>query len=97
MRGEVSDILKYDDFPMPLRVQIVKIFEDAIGIGNTASENVYKYFHCILCREYGMFQLNNREYNSYFNKVFNSMALSMQVSDFWRANFIFAIRDFFCV
>ena len=32
-----------------------------------------------------------------YKRMQNPMALSMQVSDFWRANFIFAIRDFFCV
>jgi AbiJ N-terminal domain 4 len=60
LRGEISDVLTYDDIPETLRVQIVHIIRDAIGKDGYNSENakeVYDFLHKTLCREYGLFSL----------------------------------------
>ena len=62
LRKDAPDILLYDVLPNPLRVQIVHIVSDAIGVkhavyrGNPI-ENAYKFIHDALCREYGIFDL----------------------------------------
>jgi hypothetical protein len=61
LRGETPDVFTYDDIPQPLRVQIVHIWQDAIGresvYGGTVAD-VYKLVNDVLCREYGLFKLN---------------------------------------
>ena len=54
LRGEVPDIYVYDDLPNPLRVQIVHIWQDALG---TDYDEHYKSMVNTLCREYGVFTL----------------------------------------
>ncbi len=70
LRGETPDVYSYDNFPQPLKVQIVHIIKDAVGedISYSHSDDepskVYKSIHKILCREYGIFSLSNSEYST---------------------------------
>jgi hypothetical protein len=59
MKGDVPDVYVYDNVPQPLRVQIVHIIVDALGL-NTYGSKGSEYLqavHDILCREYGLFIL----------------------------------------
>jgi len=63
LRGEAPDVYIYDKIPNPLRVQVVHIWNDAFGkIHDYESQagHVYKYIYEILCREHGVFYLNNK-------------------------------------
>jgi hypothetical protein len=60
LKGKTPDIYQHDDLPEPLRVQIVQIWDDTIGVesgplsgGNFLFEQVRKH----LCREYGVQEL----------------------------------------
>jgi hypothetical protein len=71
LRGEVVDVYFYDKIPHTLRVQIIHIIRDAIGIDRMAnfySNNnpyaPYKWIHESLCREYGVFTLGTSNYGS---------------------------------
>lgn len=73
LRGEVPDIYTYDALPQAIKVQIVHIWNDAIGTGSEYNGNAiesYKFIVDALCREYGLFQLptaekhGNREYRA---------------------------------
>lgn len=60
LRGEVPEIYTYDNIPETLKVQIVHIIRDAVGENKNISEKteeIYKYLHETLCREYGKFSL----------------------------------------
>lgn len=67
LRGDVPDVYTYDTIPQPLRVQVVHIWEDAIGNRDQyrdqydpSHNNVfgnYKLITDLLCREYGFFTL----------------------------------------
>jgi hypothetical protein len=71
LRGEINDVYQYDDIPKPLKVQIIQIIKDSIGLSagrerrsafqNDADE-VYSHIHEILAKEYGEFTLS--EYHS---------------------------------
>jgi AbiJ-like protein len=69
LRGEVPDVYVYDTFPNPFRVQVVHIWGDTLGsieeYGQGKVLNTYKVIVDALCREYGLFQL--RERNSGWN------------------------------
>jgi hypothetical protein len=78
LRGEVNDIYFYDNIPNELRVQIIHIIRDAIGIdrmhGFPSNNNQYspfEFIHKTLCREYGVFTLakgyNETDENSVLN------------------------------
>lgn len=56
-RGEVPDVYVYDALPVPLRVQIVHIFQDMIGADGYHSNGIYKLVDDALCRERGLFHL----------------------------------------
>jgi hypothetical protein len=62
-RGELSDVYTYDSIPHALRVQIVHIWDDALGNDGEYSNSsygvrrTYKALVDILCREYGVFRL----------------------------------------
>jgi hypothetical protein len=72
LRGEVSDVFTYDEVPQPLRVQIIHIWRDAIGqdhpYGGTASD-AYKLINDVLCREYGIFRLNDTTSDSWSGAI----------------------------
>jgi hypothetical protein len=59
LRGEVPDVYKYDDIPKEFRVQVIHIWEDAIGNIRETGEGMdaYKYFNKTLCRGYGLMVL----------------------------------------
>ena len=70
LRGEVPDVYCYDDIPKALRVQIIHIIKDAFGenLHGHPNPGAYKTVHDILCREYGLFTLE--EYaNSNFDAI----------------------------
>ncbi len=62
-RGELPDVLSYDQIPNVLRVQIVHLWKDAIGRSDECRdrfsdvEGKYKLIVDTLCREYGLFEL----------------------------------------
>jgi hypothetical protein len=69
-----QDVYRYDVIPQPLRVQIVYIWQDALGNPNKDSDydgiqkDAYQFIVDTLCREYGVFYLgtkNERQYGSY--------------------------------
>lgn len=73
LRGDVPDVYTYDSIPEPLRVQIVHIWEDAIGNETlyyndyNRVKSTYKFLVETLCREYGVFQLiGNRNRNRHY-------------------------------
>lgn len=72
-RGEVPDVYVYDKLPRALKVQIIHIIEDAIGIDNYGSSNVlrlYEFINKALCREYGVFELIKNAQSDQFS-IFN--------------------------
>jgi len=74
LRGEVSDIYLYDKIPETLRVQIVHIIRDAIGRDRYPYErakDAYEFLRETLCREYGVFNLNDDSYENNDTQVFN--------------------------
>ncbi len=76
MRGESPDVYVYDEIPQKLRVQIIHIIQDTIGISNPKSAYVYDYIHKVLCKEYGFFSLteniiNPNAYDRSYQKIKN--------------------------
>jgi hypothetical protein len=66
IRGDVPDVYQYEEIPQALRVQIVHIWKDAFGDHagyRGGARNAYKFIHDALCREYGMFQLQEHADN----------------------------------
>jgi hypothetical protein len=60
LRGEVPDVYQYEDIPNELRIQIVHIIRDTLGIDRQYSnktKQAYRYIKNALCREYGVFDL----------------------------------------
>ncbi|MEJ5137714.1 MULTISPECIES: STM4504/CBY_0614 family protein [Acinetobacter] len=59
LRGEMPDVYQYEEIPKQLRVQIIHIIKDTVGIENNSSKSaeVYDFVHKALCREYGRFSL----------------------------------------
>ena len=80
LRGEVKDVLVYDQLPHELRVQVIHIFRDYLGteqdsqIHGTSVFAAFQFIVDTLCREYGMFSLptaNARRERNYFSELFN--------------------------
>ena len=69
LRGEVPDVYIYDSIPKPLRVQIIHIWQDSLGSENEYTQKygmvgeAYKFIVEVLCREYGVFNLNEKSYD----------------------------------
>lgn len=67
LRGDVSDVYIYDTIPQSLRVQVIHIWQDAIGdpneyhISHRGTYRAYKFIVETLCREYGVFKLHGAE------------------------------------
>lgn len=61
-RGEMPDVYVFDELPSPLRVQIVHIIQDAVGVddNDNYAAKAYKIVNDALCREYGVFELVTR-------------------------------------
>lgn len=65
----MPDVYTYDTIPAPLRVQIVHIWQDAIGSVQEYNQGdfigvqaAYKFIVETLCREYGTFSLKKEQY-----------------------------------
>ena len=74
--GEMPDVYQYEDIPQKLRVQIVHIVKETIGMNpsygrESNSDSVYRQIHEILCKEYGVFSLAKRSNISNFDSVYN--------------------------
>ena len=75
LRGEVPDVYTYDNLPNPLRVQIVHIWTDTLGIDNSyAGEMVHKAYRQIvktLQKEHGVFRLPGKtgSYSTDFDEL----------------------------
>ncbi|OCH27149.1 hypothetical protein A6E13_19855 [Aliivibrio fischeri] len=68
LRGEVSDVYQYDKLPQRLKVQVVHIVRDTVGIErqyNELTNGVYNQIHKVLCKEYGVFSLKQNEYSNF--------------------------------
>lgn len=67
LRGDVPDILVYNDIPHTLRVRIVHIIKDALGEGTYHTKHkvskMYELLQKSLCREYGQFILIGNDYS----------------------------------
>jgi AbiJ-like protein/uncharacterized protein DUF7014 len=63
MHGDLPDVYTYDDIPQDLRVQIIHIWNDALGSKSEYKnkslpvQKTYRQIVEYLCREYGMFTL----------------------------------------
>jgi hypothetical protein len=62
LKEKPIDILIYNNIPNQLRVQVIHILNDAYGSSyqNEYQEKAFKMINDILCREYGIFRLNDR-------------------------------------
>jgi hypothetical protein len=69
LRGEIPDVYQYENMPEPLRVQIVHIITDALGITKdrvghpNRPKRAYEFIHSTICREYGVFTLGQGNYD----------------------------------
>ncbi|MFM0451670.1 hypothetical protein PQR21_14885 [Paraburkholderia nemoris] len=69
-QGEVLEVYRYDIFPVPLRVQLVHVFDDVIGDQTEYFDKYkgvqagYRLMVDILCREYGLFTLTKSSVDS---------------------------------
>jgi hypothetical protein len=76
LRGEVPEIYIYDDIPNALRIQIVQIIKETIGVKkqiyNAQNEpaKAYQFIHKTLCKEYGIFALTDK-YSSDETNILN--------------------------
>ena len=62
-RGEISEVYVYNDFPNPLRHQVIYIWKDNFKSSTyEETEKNYKYIVEILCREYGVPELLKLEH-----------------------------------
>lgn len=60
LNGELPDVYVYDRIPGPLRVQIVQILVDALGLKSgpySHGKRLLQHIHDTLCHEYGVFYL----------------------------------------
>ncbi|MFC3811400.1 STM4504/CBY_0614 family protein [Lacihabitans lacunae] len=76
LRGEIPEIFTYDQIPNGLRVKIVHIIKDMFGEDIYGNNNIiqssYESIQKTLCREYGLFELGECDYNGrYENQVLN--------------------------
>ena len=83
LRGEVSDIYKYDNFPQTLKVQIVHIICDAFGPNDYQGRcmRAYEFIYGTLCREYGVFALTNVLNESKEQQVLNFLLNATTTSE----------------
>lgn len=62
LKGQTPDVYRHHNLPNPLRVQIVQIWEEAIGSDNhplSIAERLFENVRSILCKEYGVSRLTN--------------------------------------
>lgn len=73
LRGELPDVYRYDEIDKKLRIQIVLMVRDAIGLDgvkNSPPARCYEFIHDVLCREFGVFHLN-RNVDTNFSAVYD--------------------------
>lgn len=72
LRGEVSDVYQYEKIPNQLRVQVIHIVKDVLGLEDSSDKanEVYDFVHKTLCKEYGKFFLID-QYAGASKDVFN--------------------------
>lgn len=72
LRGEVSDVYQYEKIPNQLRVQVIYLVKDVLGLENSSDKanEVYAFVHKALCKEYGKFFLVDK-YASTSQDIFN--------------------------
>lgn len=71
LSGEIPEIYTYKEIPYKLRVQIVQIIRDSIGVDiypYSEASKIYELIHKALCREYGVFTLggSSNETDEYY-------------------------------
>lgn len=89
-RGEISDIYEYEDIPQKLRIQIMHIWDDAIGEDSQA----WNFINKTMLKELGFLRLVDRYFNSEeeyckqfllthdnFEEVIDIIELSLRVID----------------
>lgn len=64
-----TDVWEYEDLPLTLRTQIVKICQTTIGTPNynypkKGSASIWNFIHETLCREFGVFYLRKSDFNT---------------------------------
>lgn len=62
LRGDFSDVYSYTELPDALKVQIVHVVKDACGVdldGVSVLRKACNVVNRILCREYGIFELDH--------------------------------------
>jgi hypothetical protein len=96
-RKEAPDVYQYDDIPQPLRVQVVHILRDVFGFPQSYDMNgcraTFKEIHALLSREYGVFQLTPKSFETDDAKVMDfilARATPVQVLDTIEISFRFA-------
>ena len=106
LRGETPDVYTYDSLPEPLRVQIVHIWVDTLGIdNNSGSDMVHEAYRSIvktLQREYGVFSLHDKTggYSNCFDELKHFFLIEQDVEkaiDAVEVSFVvidYATRDF---
>ena len=95
LRGEVPDVYTYDEIPEPLRVQVIYMLREALGVLSSRQHpeelnhiNLsYTAIVGILRREYGLFSLDNKGGN---REKSNPME---ELCDFLTRPLCFAISD----
>lgn len=81
------DFYQYDDVPKPLRVQIIHIWDDAIGpsvrsnMERRGQMKVWDLIHGTLAREMGVFALTNDEYERYSEVRCKSFLLNASTNE----------------
>lgn len=71
MRGEIPDVYQYENFPRSLKVQIVHIWGENLGmdykVGDWGSPSgnrrYYEFIHKTLLKEFAVFKLREEEYH----------------------------------
>lgn len=65
LRGEVKDVYTYEEIPHPLRIQIIHIIRDTVGVDqyDRQAKSIYEFIHKALCKEYGLFTLKKHARN----------------------------------
>lgn len=97
LRGEISDIYSYDSIPQGLKVQIIHVIKDAIGVDRDGeyARYAYKFIHETLCREYGVFKLGQGFRESDQEQIFNFLlqtATTEQIIDIVEISFKYIDR-----
>lgn len=96
LKGEVSDVLIYDDIPRPLRVQISRILTKCLGVpirDYLGKNPAYVYLHENIATEFGRFSLPNSiqgDASAIINFLSNE-ANTEQVLDIIEMSFRYAI------